>query len=106
MILLTQIITEKYKKQNHWLDCLQKISLFLDDLFLPAKKKDVQPALKFDEIIISSYRNHITERLKATLDYKGQLFCRTDEKIRQRKVRYLHQFEVLLTRTRMFRLSI
>lgn len=33
----------------------KKISLFLDDLFLPAKKKknDVQPASKFDDIKVS-----------------------------------------------------
>ena len=70
------------------------------------KKKYVQPALNFDEIIISSYRNQITGRLKATWNYKGQLFHRTGEKIRQRKIRYLHQFEVSLTRTWMFWLSI
>lgn len=35
------IITEKYKKQNHWLEYLyEKISVFLDDLYLPVGEKN------------------------------------------------------------------
>lgn len=57
-ILLTQIIIEKFKKQDHCLEYLQgkKTSLFLDDLFLPAKN-DVYPVSKCDEIIISKLQD-------------------------------------------------
>lgn len=40
VILLTQNTIEKYNIQNHWLEYFygKKISLFLEDLFLPATK--------------------------------------------------------------------
>lgn len=41
MILLTQIVTEKYKKQNHWLEYLYEKNLFILRQLISTSENDI-----------------------------------------------------------------